>query len=122
MEVPVSEQRSRYQKGDVVVLFPSTSHEGPHPDDVNTPIELARVAQVIRHPNNPDWITEYVIQDPTSDNATGWGDLNEVKPGKIHRLATPEDMQKAKDQAEAEDYLDYLRARPWYDIEEGRYA
>lgn len=84
-----------FNEGDWVILFSEPIHEGPHPDDEFTVAPVAKVTQVIRHPNNPDWITEYVVQEPTDDNASGLGDPDLIKPGKIHRLATFQDGFKA---------------------------
>jgi hypothetical protein len=53
-------RRYPYQRvtvGSIVQLYPESGHEGPHPDDQFTPPgALARVEEIDRHPNNPDFI------------------------------------------------------------------
>jgi len=97
-------RKSRYAKGDIVVLHGHADGEnGPHPSDLDEPIRLAKIIQPIFHPNNADWTTEYVIQEPTGENASGRGDQGLIKPGEINRLAHAGDIAQAIFEAAADE-------------------
>lgn len=71
--------RPTYQPGDRVELHPVPMHEGPHPDDADTPQRFALVVRQHVHPGNPDWITGYTVLED--------GETTTVKPGTIKRTA-----------------------------------
>lgn len=86
----------QYPAGTIVVLFGYADGEnGPSASDFDQPIRLAKIVRAIVHPNNPTWTTDYVVAEPTGENASGWGDPDIIKPGEIHRLATAADIEQA---------------------------
>jgi hypothetical protein len=75
-----------YEPGDYVELHPEPTHEGPHPDDADTPRRFALVVRPHVHPGNPEWTTGYtVIED---------GETATVKPGAIKGAASTRYMRR----------------------------
>jgi hypothetical protein len=76
-------RKSVYVVGDVVELYPESTHEGPHESDVDNVSPVAMIERVETHPHNDEWVVGYAIVERDEQHV----ERRFVKPGSVARLS-----------------------------------
>jgi hypothetical protein len=79
-------RKSRYELGDVVELYATPTHEGPHESDVYNVAPVATIERVETHPHNDEWVIGYGIVERDDDEHERV-ERRFVKRGSVARLA-----------------------------------